>query len=410
MERREKGEGGLYEKLVNGKLQWQASSEVQTTDGRRRRITGSGASRSVAKQRLQTNLSRFYQRGGVELPVRASVPLVAPLTLSEWVYLWHATIGAQEVSETVRHKYLRNAEMHIIPYLGEKPLSEIKLSDVDTLFQTTLPALKKRDGKTQLLSPSGRANIFKVMNLMMSRAVAEEKIDRNPCELANRPKHERRDEKVIQTSHMALSLMKILKTHPDRARFLLQFIGMRKSERLGLEWSSITSLNGKGKPKLHIKQQIDRHMDGSGWYIKTKTKTQAGQRTFILPDPFLSALRDYKRVQDGWKKSPLWNPPPGLEDLIFTTETGKPILPNRDNSDWHKLLEDNKYPYWRGHLNRHITASLLAKQDPPVPLAVVKDILGHNSEAMSYYYTETDPRTLEKPLASYGAWLEEQRK
>lgn len=160
---------------------------------------------------------------------------------------------------------------------------------------------------------------------------------------------------------------------------------------------------------MRISQQLARYENGDGYYIKRRTKTRASTRVLPVPEPFLSALREYKKQQDAWKKTAEWNPDPQFADLIFTTKTGKPITMNRDNEDWHELLETYKYPYWRGHLNRHITATMLSKQNPPVPLAIVKEILGHNSEAMSHYYTEMDVSTMTKPLEDYGAWMVAQR-
>lgn len=409
MERREKGEGGLYLKVINGKQLWQASQEVRSTTGVRRRITGTGESRTVARHRLQANLTRFYQRGGVSLPVRPVKPLEAPYTVSQWLYEWHAGLNPEKVSDVVRRKYLRNFEQHIIPHIGEVPLASLTLAHVEQLFGVTLMAKTKADG-TPMLSASGRANIFKVLNMSLKRAVIMDRLLKNPCEGAERPRHQRKDERVNQTSHMALSLIKILETHPDRARHLLPFLGLRKSEKLGLEWSAITNLSRTGQAKMRVHQQLARRENGGGYYLKPRTKTEAGMRVIPLPEPFLTALRDYKRVQDAWKKSPEWNPTKDFKDLVFTTPTGNPITHNRDNQDWHRLLEENGYPYWRNHLNRHITATLLAKQSPPVPLSVVKEILGHNSEAMSQYYTEFDANTMVEPLNSYGAWITEQRK
>jgi hypothetical protein len=42
----------------------------------------------------------------------------------------------------------------------------------------------------------------------------------------------------------------------------------------------------------------------------------------------------YKKVQDGWKNSPNWNPQDGLVNLVFTTQDGKPILYRTDTEKW----------------------------------------------------------------------------
>jgi integrase len=56
-------------------------------------------------------------------------------------------------------------------------------------------------------------------------------------------------------------------------------------------------------------------------------------------------------------------------------------------------------------LNRHITATLLAQNG--VSAAIARKILGHSSEAMTYYYTAISTGSMAEPLAGYGEVLAE---
>ena len=87
---------------------------------------------------------------------------------------------------------------------------------------------------------------------------------------------------------------------------------------------------------------------------------------------------------------------------MFLQDDGSLITLNRDNNDWHAVLGKYDLPYWRAHLNRHITATLLAQQDPPVPEGTVRTILGHESEAMATYYQHVTRRQQSAPLRRYG--------
>jgi hypothetical protein len=52
--------------------------------------------------------------------------------------------------------------------------------------------------------------------------------------------------------------------------------------------------------------------------------------------------------------------------------------------------------------NRHITATLLGSSQPPVPIQIVRELLGHYSDAMSYYYSRITGKSLKENMNSYG--------
>jgi integrase len=139
----------------------------------------------------------------------------------------------------------------------------------------------------------------------------------------------------------------------------------------------------------------------------------------------LSALRDYKKVWDKWNlqwsktrpaqlkahqewiksgkvgEEPKVYPPIGFEKSLFLRPNGTVIRLPDDNDDWHALLKQYGYGYWRGHLNRHITATMLADLIPPPSEMVVKSILGHNSTSMTYYYARQRANAQKPALSQY---------
>ncbi|WP_280798271.1 tyrosine-type recombinase/integrase [Aurantimicrobium minutum] len=305
------------------------------------------------------------------------------------------------MSETVRRKYKRNYELHILKELGDIPLVELTDTQLKKHFWETLVNKKNETTGKELLGSSARRNIYKTLNSALKVAVKKGLIPLNPLELVKSPPMVRPEENVPQVAHKAQTLLVRMKQddHPDYARFLLMFLGLRRSERLGLSWSNIKDLNGK-EPKMVINQQLARYEDGSGYYIKQRTK-MGNPRTIPIPEPFLSALRQHKKKMDAWKKASSWNPKPDFADLVFLQEDGSLITQNRDNLDWHAVLDHYRFNYWRGHLNRHITATLLADQQPPVSIGVVQTLLG-NGEAMAYYYARITNKAMKVPMANYG--------
>jgi len=403
------GRGSCYTVTVNGERAWQASKSLTVKDEfgqkKRKRITGTAETQREAWRRLEANLRDYYAQGEPVPRRRAEKPAEEELTFEQAFVQWHKALNPDRVSDVVRQKYRRLGEQHLVPYLGETACKNITRSMLEELMYETLPSLKKPGGE-QLLSAGGRANIFKVLNMVLKRAMLEEYISRNPAENIQKPKYEAQHVEYAKIAGMSISLMKKTREarNPDYCRYLFQYLGMRQAERLGLEWSCIKGLNTKNAT-IEIRQQLARYANGDGWYIKRSTKTKAGMRRIPLVEPWLTALREHKKAQDEQKKAPEWEPKEQFKNLVFLQNNGTLINRNKDTADWHELLEGAGYPYWRAHLNRWTTASLLAEQVPPVPIAVVRQILGHGSEAMSYYYIRTSSTAMRGHLETFGEKL-----
>ena len=282
-------------------------------------------------------------------------------------------------------------------------------------YSSTLVEKKKsRNGVETdelLLGPASRLNILKTLNNCMNGAVSRGLISINPVNQVRRPKTQK-PEGSREVSSNGARMKRLFGGELDRrqypyfAQFLFQFLGLRQSERLGLTWDNVRDLHGTlfgasdGSPHLIINQQIDRHIDGGGWYLKAGTKS-GEPREIPLFEPFLTVLREHKERMDQYKKSPSWNPPKMFERSVFLHPDGAPITPRQDTREWHKLLSDHNIPYFRGHQTRHITATWLA-DDPSISMQVVRLVIGHDSEAMGHYYARTTALQVEQEMLGFG--------
>lgn len=308
----------------------------------------------------------------------------------------------------MRHGYRRKGELYLLPFIGDTAIEDMETEDLRYLFDFTLPELQNEHGKPRL-SMASRLNIYRVLQMSLTEATRRKRIGITMSPLAGvpAPKRKKTTESLGDKIGKTQGLIKHLyeSDDPDYCRFLFQWLGLRRSERLGLSWSQVRYLGTTARARIVVSQQIARYQNGDGWYLK-KPKTEESEREIPLVEPFLSALRAWKRTQDAYKQSPEWSPREGFEDLVFLKHDGGVITPNRDNEDWHKLLtsylgEDAQH--WRGHLNRHITATLLAQNG--VSPAIARKILGHASEAMTYYYTAITTTSMVEPLTGYGQVL-----
>jgi integrase len=410
------GRGSYYKyEDADGRTIYQASRSfmILLEDGSkvRRRVTGTGDSANVAFRRLEERVKLFHSKGGEKIAPKPQRTAAETITVEEFVGLWHDhMIGRLDpVSDVVLSKYMTALNKHVVKHIGSLPVAELEPKHMAQLFRVTLPALKKRNGEP-LLGSQGLLNVYKALNPVLNYAVRETSTALTTNPLSKRdllPRVERPDEPISEWADATGKLLQGLKDHPDKARHLLPFLAIRKSEKLGLEWSKITNLYANdGSARMKIEQQLARYQNGDGLYINTKLKTRSSKREIPIPRLFLEALRGEKAKQDEWKKSPSWNPEPRFKNLVFTTNTGKPITQNADNLSWRKVLKENGLAF-RGHAARHITATLFARQEnPPIPLSTVRAILGHSTETMTAYYTAAEAKILVNPLTQYGDYLD----
>ena len=389
---------------------WQASREVDPEHlpqgTKRKRITGNGQTPAIAKQRLELNYLKFISP---ENQSRPNMRGAKRITVAELFDEWIAYKAALDLSDTMVSKYKGYFRLHILPELGSSPVADLTELRLSMHFGNTLPGkqIENQDGTKgeQLLSGAAIRNIYMAFAGCLKYAVQVGYIRFSPLATVKKPKRHRPTDDFEQIAKDAKELLRRLEEdeHPDRARWAMQFLGLRKAERLGLTWSNVQNLDSD-TPTMVISQQLARHTDGTGWYIKPKTKGGEPRRFVIPRQPFAELLRAHKERQDAEKKAAgqAWQPDEQFKDLVFLGKNGKLINPNQDNDDWNNLLAEYGFSPWRAHANRHITAVYLADMDPPVPIAYVRELLGHNSDAMAYYYTHLSQENLGQYLNKYG--------
>jgi len=393
---------------------WQASREVPAEllpEGvRRKRVTGNGATQAIAMQRLEKNFNHYISPAAQE---KRSKRGSKRITVEELYGLWQRDNEMRNVSEVMRYKYAGYFKNHILPTFGNRYLDDLETDELARFFGNALLQKPKldRDGVVvgKLLTTSATYNIYMAFHGALRYAVERDYLRHNPLSAVHTPDRRRRKDDVESASSDAMKLLAMLEREDsaDYCRWLFQFLGLRRSERLGLAWSSVHDLYGK-LPRIVVEQQLARHTErGEGWYLNDRLKTKESERTIFVPmEPFVRVLRKHKELQDSLKSDKeRWQPEEEFADLVFLQPNGLLITPNRDNNDWKKVLETHGFKPWRGHLNRHITATLFANMNPPMPMSIVRSILGHSTESMSWYYTAINVRMMANPMEAFGEMM-----
>ena len=418
--RRPKGDGSLYtisrtawndhSRSFEPTTLYQAAEDITNPldPFSRKRITGTGHTPQQAKARLEKSKARFYRKvgmaqAGIDISRRSG-----SLTLSEYFDKWYQNLHPDRVSSSKKLKYKGNFTNHILPALGKTHLQEITFEQVNTLIHTTLPNKCKIVGGKQsdqrLLGANSITNIYWTLNNCLTTAVNEGLLTRNPLKLVDTPKPTSPNENIPYFMHIAEGLFARMKEQNDLAyeRFFLSLLGLRRGERLGLSWTSIT-LTGPN-PHMVLNQTLMRE-PGIGVVIKPSTKS-GKDREIPLSGPFLEVIKKLKAQRKELLKDPRFAPSEAMKDLVFLTPTGKPIDPNTDNDLWRATLSKYKAPASiRGHALRHCAATYLS--DLNVGIDVAQAVLGHQSVSMSYFYARQTQKKSRKDIENYGKQLEE---
>ena len=405
---------------------WQATYEVPIEllpDGvQRRRLTGNGRTQPAAYAALSANKDAFFQRKA------EGEPLYRPprkrgnkrRTVDDLFTDWLAHKTDEDISTTVLRKYRRMYEQHIQPHIGKEYLDKISSTQLNQLLNSTLASKKKLDanGKpipgTTLLGSAARLNIWKTVRMCFRWGELSDYFAgrANPMMLVKQPKVVKRTIDIDAREADADRVMDYLNERRPELLALMgfQLLGLRQMERLGLRLEDVVGLDTK-HPKLLVRGQLGRYEtedvekngDNRRWYWKDRTKTLT-EREIPLTEPFLGYVRDHlKRREENTKRADYkdWGDDP-IGSLLFLTDRGAVISKTTDNELWQEVCEAAGVKPFPQHVNRFITAARLASLKPAVPGNVVRAILGHESEAIGYYYQKITAENSQDALERYG--------
>lgn len=420
--RRRKGQGGLYlvpletwNEFKQGYEvvdHYRAVTEIKDPDNpaKRKRISGTAKSPAEAQARMYKSLERYYKKMGMQdagLVLKGRTK--GSQTLAEYFEEWYSELRPERISVTLQLKYKQHFQNHILPHIGRMPLTELSYQDLHNLIYVTLPKKKKKKNGEEiderLLGPNAILNIYRTLNVALGVAVKKGKIDHNPLSLVDTPRYVPPKENIPQMVHIVEHMFKKMNEANDPMfdHFLLTLLGLRRGERLGLTFSSLTLIGNN--PKLTIQNQLTR-VTGKGLFVKPSTKS-GKDRTVALQEPWLSSLKRMKEKRKQQMKLDSFKPQRQFADLVFLKDDGSPYDLNEDNEMWKKAnqIYNSKRKPIRGHALRHVAATKMA--DSGVERDVAMAILGHESESISFYYGRMTAKGQVGQVAEYGKALTE---
>ena len=250
---------------------------------------------------------------------------------------------------------------HIAPYFSEHcpELTDITPRHIKD-YINHLKTSGRLDGKPGGLSHASVRKHLSVIKQALNEAVVCGYIPSNPAQPVKlrRQTHSYSDNVVMLTSEDAQKLIDAFRGHELFPAVVLTLCyGLRRSEVLGLRWSSIDF----DRNELRIEHTVVKNLTVEE---KDTTKTDLSRATFQLFPNIRQMLLDMKSRT------------PDSSGYILTRGNGNPLRPACLTRSFQRRLKKMGLPKMRFHDLRHSTASILF--DSGLPLEEVKDWLRHS--------------------------------
>ena len=400
---RGKGEGSLFK---DKRGLWNATIELPSRDGKRRRKTIRGKVKADVIVKLKTMQRELEERG--DLPT-------ADQTVTQWLGYWYTQIVLKEVRPKTAGSYKSAIDRHIVPVIGNTRLAKV----TPTRIREVTDHIVAGGGK-----PSSALKVHQIMSSAFESAVREGRIPRNPCKLMAAPRKNVPQLEVLTRDEARQVIDHVAKDEAYGARWAVALLtGARRGEVLGLEVDRVSDV-------LDLSWQLQR----VPWEHGCGVGTVRGQgrvypcglgRNYLCPDRHFEVPNDYEyrmltdtiylsrpKSKAGWRLIPLVEPlksiiemhlqrnPPGKHGLVFA-HSGNPVDPDNDSKAWKRILEETgikkSVPL---HGLRHTAVDLLYAAG--IPEDVIVQLVGHSTVSMTRAYASRDVVRLREAMTRFS--------
>lgn len=298
-------------------------------------------------------------------------------TVGSWTNMWLVTYALPSVKQSTYISYEGYIRIHIVPELGDIPLSSLSM-EICQKFFNMLQKKKK-------LSPKTIRNIYNMFHYALDQATINRKIVRNPLLGIKLPKNEKKELIVFNRDEQS-KLQTAAMNAPELQAFGVIFTlntGLRLGELIGLKWEDVDF----SKHSIRIRRTIGRlqKVDEEGKLMKktdgVKTtelvirtpKSTKSQRVIPLFDKLWEGLMEYRKQQN--RMIDAFGEDYEDNGYIFCNAMGKIYDPRVYEDLYKRCLRDAGLRNIKFHALRHTfaTRALEAGMD----IEVLSKLLGH---------------------------------
>lgn len=296
---------------------------------------------------------------------------VAPqaMTVGDWLDRW-VDAHAVELKPSTAKSYRDNIGRYLKPAIGHERLQALSPSRLSVVFKD-LYEKGGKDGKP--LSPRTVEFARAVLRRALQDAVLDRVIEVNPVVGTKRP----RVLKPKHTTWTGAQARTFLEGLDESDRWaplwtLALATGMRRGELMALRWSEVDLEAGV----VHVERSVTQ-VNQQRVYVTPKNH----ERRDVTIDPrTVATLRSWRKAQMAERLA--WGGAyQGSDDLVFTWEDGRPVLPDFATRTFGVLTTGLEVPRLKLHELRHTHATMLLRDG--VPVHVVAKRLGHKDPSVT---------------------------
>ncbi len=293
------------------------------------------------------------------------------LTLGEWIRNWLDNYMKHSLRPTTWESYDEQFRNHISPALGVKRLTQVRTSDLQTLYTAKLEG-RRLDSKAGGLSATSVRYIHRIIHNSLEQAKREGLIAINPANAVRLPKQEQPEIQSLDTAGVGTLLAAAKESRHYPAFLLALASGVRRGELLALRWQDINFDAGT----INITRGLVRTKQG---LLFQEPKTKLSKRTISIPPDVMAELKAHKRRQAA--EILAWGEHYKKNDLAFACEDGNIIDPQNFVRHFKGILKKAGLPHIKFHALRH-TYAVLSLQEG-VSIKTLQENLGHHKASFT---------------------------
>lgn len=291
------------------------------------------------------------------------------LLFEDFVWYWFETYRKPQESYTTAQTNERLIRIHILPFLGQMQIEDIRTADVQKLLNHCLTCgncscLKSVNTRGTALSTNSVTKIRQIVCACFNRAVTEGLVIRNFAAETVPIKIKAKRKTIPFTRDEKINFLNTTCKHRYFIIYLFLFAtGCRRSEILGLSWRNVDF----AKNTIHICQGLILQ-DGQP-FLHLGTKTEQSDRNIPIPTKLMELLKKWKEQTLAEKEVAIQN---GFEykndnDLVFVDKLGRCVKPNNFSRNFKDVIKNHNFPKdLHIHSIRHTWATDLIQKGVPI--------------------------------------------
>jgi len=284
-------------------------------------------------------------------------------TVADYLNTWLQDYCKPSISPRTLQLYSYICRVHIIPAIGNIPITELKPQQLQKLY-----AEKLSSG----LSARTVQIIHVAIHKALKNAVRTNLLNRNVADAVDQPKIQRTEMHPMTENDLSLFLEAAKQGQYYALFYTYLFTGMRRSELLAVRLCDVDLLG----LQISVSRTM-QYLSGVKNHVTFKEpKSKKSRRLIALSPSTAFVLDEHLKSQEKMRES-LQLPPITENDLVFSHWDGTPLLPDSITHAWVKLVRKCGLKGIRLHDARHTHATIMLKQG--VHPKVVQERLGHST-------------------------------